>query len=106
MGCPGRDGLSGLGGSDGAEAEIKQEAGERLRVLDLPEAGFELVDSPAHELDVLAGVRARIAHGFYAFGDEEGHALVREAGRRPERRDLVPLPTAEAGLFLELPLPP
>ncbi len=42
--------------------------------------------------------------GVDALGEEEVHALAAEAGRRPERRELLPLAAGQAALLAQLPL--
>src|SRR5581483_3840068 len=83
--------------------EIQEEAGDRLRVLELADPRAELGDRPAHDLDVLVLLRLRLA-GVDVLGEEQVHLLAAEARRRPEGRELRPRPAAQAALLAQLAL--
>ena len=74
---------------------------ERLRVLDLVESIRELVERPAHELEGLSFVGARLALDDIA-RDEEVDALGAEPRRDVDARAALPLAAAEPRLLLEL----
>src|SRR5690348_17262747 len=77
--------------------EIEQQAGERLRVLDLMEMLSDLRDRPANELELFVCGRRRQPM-FDALGHEQMHPLPTEARRCPERRELTPLAAGQAAL--------
>src|SRR5207253_7096617 len=64
----------------------------------------DLADRPADNLHVLVLVEVLLPAALDALGDVQRHALPAEAGRRPERRHLVPLAAAQTRLLLELAL--
>src|SRR5262249_54408767 len=87
--------------SPSASLEEQYEAQKRLRVLELADPGLDLVERPAHELQLLVRFRGRLAGG-HTLCEEERHALSAEPGRRVERRRLRPHAAHEPRLLCEL----
>src|SRR4051794_24596553 len=82
----------------GKRGDVEQQAGERLRVLDLMEPLSDLGDRPADELELLVVGRSRFPT-LGALDGEHVHPFATEAGRRPERRQLAPLAAGQAALL-------
>src|SRR6266536_6333067 len=89
--------------SEATSAEVQQQSGERLRILELADPRGQLRDRDPDELDRLVALQALFAF-LDALGEEHVHQLPAEAGRRPERRGVSPVAAAEPRLFGELAL--
>src|SRR4051812_40744836 len=83
--------------------EVEEEAGQRLRVLDLRKQARQLRNRHADVLELLVGDRCGVTP-LEAFGEEELHPLSAEARCREEAAHLAPGAPGEAGLLGELPL--
>src|SRR5947207_12015669 len=81
--------------------QIQEQPRKGLGVFDLSEPRHDLVNPPAHELELFVRLRACLA-ALDALGGEEMHALSAEARCRVERGELAPGPARQSGLLLEL----
>src|SRR5262249_44854424 len=81
--------------------EVEQQAGKRLRVLDLVQTLSDRAARPADELQLLVGGR-RWLPSLDALGGEQMHAFAADPRRCPERRELTPAATGQAALLLQL----
>ena len=81
--------------------EVEEEAGQRLRVLDLREQAGQLGHRNSDVLELLVGIRRGLA-AFQPLGEEELHPLAAETRGREEPARVTPGPAGEAGLLEEV----
>src|SRR5919204_4603730 len=98
--CPVRRRLFGRRGQVRL-AQVQEQDGEGLRVLELVQVVRDLPRIPADELELFVRLWVRIA-SFDTFGEEEMHPLAAKAGRRVEDRQLTPRAAGEPGFLGEL----
>src|SRR3954468_3711987 len=85
----------------GVEAQKEQERRERRRVLELAEPLRDLLDRPAHELDLLVLLRRCVAV-LDVLREEDLGVFGADPGRREEASEVTPATAGEARLLQQL----